>query len=235
MNKLIRQVAWDTVALGMPAWELLEHSAVALQQAVMTAGHHTIKVDPLADKRLLHEHGFYYCDTLIEPHCNAARLRPVRHPDATISKEVDAQQVLAIGHGAFVHGRFHRDFNLGRNVADLRYDNWLRQLLDEEQVYGLYWQGALSGFIGHSGNSLVLHALAEQQRGKGRAKFWWSAACSELLAAGHEEIRSSISASNLGALNLYASLGFSFKHPQDVYHRLTVTAQAAQDNESSAP
>lgn len=221
MSDLLKPTPWDTAAFGMPTWELTEYSAAALQQAAQTAGHHTIKVDPLADKRMLHEQGFYYCDTLIEPYCNATRLRPALHADAIIGKEPDAAQAMVICHGAFAHGRFHRDFNLSQDAADWRYDNWLKQLLDQRQVYGLYWQGALTGFIAHDGNSLVLHAVAERYRGKGYSKFWWSAVCEELLAAGHDEVKSSISAGNLAVLNLYASLGFSFRNPQDIYHRLT--------------
>ena len=220
MSTLIKATPWDTAAFAMPTWELSEYSSAALQQATQTAGHHSIKVDPLADKRLLHEYGFYYCDTLIEPHCSAERLRSMQHPDASISKVIDAEAALAICHGAFEHGRFHRDFNLSAAAADLRYDNWLKQLLEAHQVYGLYWQDGLAGFIGHSDNNLVLHALAEQHRGKGRSKYWWSAVCSELLELGHDEVKSSISASNLAVLNLYSSLGFSFNNPKDIYHRL---------------
>ncbi len=175
---LIKLTPWDTAAFGLSVWELLEYSEASLQQATQTPGHHNIKVNPLADKQLLHEYGFYYCDTLIEPRCNAARLRTVLHPDATISKTVDADQTLAIGHGAFTHGRFHRDFNLPRAAADLRYHNWLKQLLEAQQVYGLYWQGDLAGFICYIGNNLVLHAVAEMYRGKGLSKYWWSAVCS---------------------------------------------------------
>lgn len=217
---LIKPTPWDTAAFGIPTWELPEYSAAALRQATQTAGHHTIKVDPLADKRLLREYGFYYCDTLLEPYCAAAQLRKLQHPDASIAKQVHAQQALTICHGAFAHGRFHRDFNLDKTRADLRYDNWLKQLLDAGQVYGLYWQGDLAGFIAHNGNNLVLHALAEAYRGKGLAKHWWSAVCVELLAEGHAEVKSSISAANLAVLNLYASLGFRFRNPLDVYHRL---------------
>jgi L-amino acid N-acyltransferase YncA len=219
---LIKPTPWDTSAFGMPTWELAEYSEKALQQVAQTVGHFTLKVDPLADKRLLQVYGFYYCDTLIEPHCNATRLRAVQRPEANISKDVDIEQALAICHGAFAHGRFHRDFNLSKDAADLRYDNWLKQLLEAELVYGLYWQGALAGFIGHNGNTLVLHTLAEQYRGKGWSKYWWSAVCGELLALGHDEVKSSISASNLAVLNLYASLGFSFNNPQDIYHRLVL-------------
>lgn len=219
---LIKATPWDTAVFGISTWELLEYSESALQQAAQTAGHHTLKVDPLIDKRLLYDWGFYYCDTLIEPCCNKVRLRVTQHPDATISKEIDTEQVQAICHGAFAYGRFHRDFNLPKAAADQRYDNWLEQLLEAQQVYGLYWQGVLAGFIGYSGNNLVLHALAEKYRGKGLSKYWWGMVCSELLADGHEKVKSSISVTNLAVLNLYVSLGFSFNNPQDVYHCLVL-------------
>lgn len=220
MTELLKRTPWDMAVFGMPTWELLEYSTAALQQAARTAGHHTVKVDPLADKRLLHEHGFYYCDTLIEPYCGSVRLRPVQHEEATFGKDLAEGQAMDICHGAFAHGRFHRDFNLSREDADRRYDNWLRQLLEARQVYGLFWQGVLAGFIGYDGNKLVLHAVARQYRGRGLSKYWWSAVCAELLASGHDEVMSSISAGNPAALNLYAALGFSFRNPQDIYHRL---------------
>jgi len=222
MNKvnLIEATPWDTATLGMPTWQLTEYSELALQQARNTVGHHTLKVDPLADKRLLHQYGFYYCGTLIEPHCDNSRLRVITHPDATISKEIDVKLVLSICHGAFEDGRFHRDFNVPKAAADLRYDKWLKQLLDERKVYGLYWQGSLAGFIAHNDNCLVLHALARKYRGKGWSKYWWGAVCVDLLKSESYEIKSSVHASNLAIINLYASLGFYFKNPLDVYHCL---------------
>ena len=218
---LIKATPWDTATFGMPTWELSEYSEAALQLAANTAGHHTIRVDPLADKRLLESYGFYYCDTLVEPICIAERLRAQQHPDATISKNMETAQIIQICHGAFLHGRFHRDFNLPRAAADARYDNWLNQLLDEEQVFGLYWKGELAGFIGYRANNLLLHAVTEKYRGQGLARYWWSLACGALFAAGHREIHSSISAANLAVVNLYASLGFSFHNPRDIYHRMS--------------
>lgn len=217
---MIKDTPWDAAAFGIHTAEIVEYSDAALRHAAQIPGHYTIKVDPLANKRLLHEYGFYYCDTLIEPYCTAGKLRTFAHPDATIGKEADWQALLPICHGAFAHGRFHRDFNLDNACADLRYDNWLRQLYEKDAVYGLFWRGELAGFIAHAGNNLVLHTVTESQRGKGRAKYWWGAVSAELLAASHAEVKSSISAANLAALNLYASLGFSFRHPLDVYHLL---------------
>ncbi len=219
-TSLIKPTPWDAAVFNMPTWELLEYTEELLQKAAQIPGHQTLKLDPLANKQLLDKHGFYYCDTLIIPSCKQSRLRPVHHPDATVLKLIDIEHALKIFHGSFSHGRFHRDFNLPRSAADLRYDNWLKQLLAANQVYGLYWQGVLAGFIGHENNNLVLHAVVEEYRGKGLSKYWWSEVCLELFANGCDEVKSSISASNLAVLNLYASLGFSFSSPQDIYHRL---------------
>lgn len=222
MNDVIHETPWDAAAFGLHTAEILTYSAEALEQAGRTPGHYTIKVDPLADKRLLHEHGFYYCDTLIEPHCTAARLVSHAHPEATISKQIAWEKLLPICHGAFSHGRFHRDFNLDRTAADKRYDNWLHQSYEQQRVYGLFRQDELAGFIAYDANSLILHAVAPSQRGKGFARYWWSAVITELFASGHQEVKSSISAANAAALNLYASLGFGFRKPVDIYHRLIV-------------
>lgn len=215
---------WDTVAFGVASYELADASAESLRLAAQTPGHHTVRVDPLVSKQLLHEYGFYYCDTLIEPCCTAGELQAFAHPDAAINKNVLWQELHTICHGAFAHGRFHRDFNLDRARADLRYDNWLKQLYEQQNVYGLQWRNELAGFIGYSGNKLVLHAVAEGYRGKGLAKYWWSAVCAKLFEAGCEEVASSISAANTPALNLYASLGFRFRNPLDVYHSLVKQA-----------
>jgi ribosomal protein S18 acetylase RimI-like enzyme len=220
MSGVFNDTPWDTVAFGLYTAEITEYTPAALHEAMRVPGHYTIKVDPLVSKQWLHEGDFYYCDTLIEPYCAATKLKVSVHPDATIGKNVDWQALLPICHGAFAHGRFHRDFNLDNARADTRYDNWLHQLCRQQSVYGLFWRGELAGFIAHSGGSLVLHAVSAATRSKGFAKYWWSAVCTELFAAGHEEVTSSISATNMAALNLYASLGFSFRKPLDVYHRL---------------
>lgn len=218
----IKASPWDVEALGMSAYEIVDYSEVALQQALKNFGHYTIKVNPLTDKRMLNEYGFYYCDTLIEPYCTIDKLRAQIHCNASISKEFDSDQLLQICDGAFNYGRFHRDFNVNKTAANLRYENWLNHLISDQQVFALYWGNELAGFVAHDHNSLVLHAVSEGFRGKGLAKYWWSEVMQALFFMGHKNVKSSISASNLAALNLYASLGFSFKNPVDVYHRLII-------------
>jgi len=216
----IRPTPWDQVAFGIDCFELADSSPELLAQALQKRGHYTVKVDPLAPKQALHHHGFYYCDTLLEPWCTPPRLARVERGDLAIDGAPALETVIEICHGAFAHGRFHRDFNLDSRRADRRYDNWLRELHRERKVYGLLYQGDLAGFIACSGDCLVLHALAERYRGKGLARYFWSMVCARLFAEGLAEVRSSISAANLAALNLYAALGFRFRKPVDVYHRM---------------
>lgn len=216
-NESIRATPWDSLVFGTPTWEILEYTAAALRRATIEPGIYSIKVDPLADKALLHQSGFYYCDSLIEPYCTESSLNRFYESDISISEDVDADAVLSLCKGAFKHDRFHRDFNVSGSCADLRYNNWLAQLLAEERVYGLYWKQQLAGFIAYRGNSLVLHAIGAGFRGKGLAKYWWSAVCSEMLAE-NAEVSSSISLTNTAVLNLYTSLGFRFRDAVDCYH-----------------
>lgn len=224
VSPFVTSAPWDVAALGYPAWELREYSAAALAAADQVAGHQTIKLDPLSDKRLLQQHGFYYADTLLETAATRAQLRPLP-PAPTgvalrIGREFALDAMLAICHGAFAHGRFHRDFQVDPAAAALRYDNWLRQLAAASQLYALYADGQLAGFIGYHGHALVLHAVAPAFRGRGLARHWWHAVISTLFDSGAERVTSSISAANMAVLNLYASLGFNFRHPQDIYHRI---------------
>lgn len=217
--KLIERTPWDSMVLGCDAFELRVATPEAMAEA-RAPGHYTVKIDPRASKAMLHRHGFYYCDTLVEPYCAAARFQPVPHPAAGFRRDPDPDPLFAICRGAFQHGRFHRDFNIEPRVADLRYENWLRTLHAGGKVYGLLWLGGLAGFIAHESGKLVLHALGGEYRGRGIAKHLWSAVCADLVNRGEHELTSSISVTNLPALNLYASLGFQFRNAVDVYHRV---------------
>lgn len=212
---------WDTAVFGVNAYELTDFSREALELAAQIPGHYTVRIEPRASKELLHEYGFYYCDTLIEPFCPADRFSVFDDPAVSVKRDVPIRSLLTICHGAFSHGRFHRDFNLSPRLADQRYDNWLTQLHAAGKVYGLLYRDELAGFIAVNGNSLVLHAMAASLRGQGLAKYLWTPVCRSLFASGYNEIVSSVSASNLAVVNLYASLGFRFRKPVDLYHRLT--------------
>ena len=216
---LIKRTPWDSAALGCDAFELADSGAEALAQ-VRAPGHYTVRVEPLVSKEDLHRNGFYYCDTLVEPYCATGQLKLHPHPAAGFERRPPLEPLLAVCRVAFRHDRFHRDFNVERRLADLRYENWLRALHGASKVYGLTWEGETAGFIAHEEGKLVLHALGERHSGRGIAKHLWSAVCGDLAGNGAAELSSSISAANTPALSLYASLGFRFRNPVDVYHRV---------------
>lgn len=219
-GSFLRSTPWDSVVFGVDTYELGSCSREALAYADTVPGHFTVKVDPLASKRLLHEFGYYYCDTLVEPYSGRTNFVTHYHQDAGISTDVSLEELLAICDGAFAHGRFHRDFNLEPSDSDRRYNNWLRQLYRDHTVYSLMFNQEVAGFFACVGNRIVLHALSDRCKGKGLAKYLWSAACTRLFDAGHDELSSSVSASNLAVVNLYVSLGFRFRAACDIYHKM---------------
>lgn len=214
-------VPWDTAVFGIPVYEIVSPTLDALRLATQSPGHYTARIDPLATKQSLHHCGFYYCDTLIEPYCDLEQFIPFNDMDVSVCPDLELHSLLGICHGAFSHGRFHRDFNLSLAQANQRYDNWLAHLHATGKVYGLLYRGELAGFIAVDGNKLVLHALGKSQRGRGLAKSFWTPVCRTLFEAGHTQLTSSVSATNLAVMNLYARLGFRFRNPVDIYHRLT--------------
>lgn len=211
---------WDKKVYGFDTWEVVTPTEEVLSGLAAHSGHYTIKVDPLSSTERLHRHGFYYCDTLLEPFAERNRFVAFHHEQVGIDLTPQKDDVLKISHGGFRHGRFHRDFNIDPVLADRRYDQWASQLCDEKNVFGLTFAGDLAAFFGFRENKIVLHAVAERFQGKGLAKYLWSRACRELFDRGHGELTCSVSAANLAIVNLYASLGFRFRKPVDYYHRL---------------
>jgi ribosomal protein S18 acetylase RimI-like enzyme len=206
----------------MDTYELSEISEVVLHNLLIQCkpGHYTAKIDPLDKfaKKLLNDYGFYYCDTLLEPYCTMQNLITREHHLASISSSISLNEVVNICHGAFSHGRFHRDFNLDTMVADRRYNLWLEELFYSGNVWGLLYEDKVVGFWAFKDERILLHAIDPMHRGKGISKYLWELACKKMFSQGNKEIKSSISATNMPALNLYVSLGFSFRNPIDTYH-----------------
>ncbi|WP_240376784.1 GNAT family N-acetyltransferase [Bacillus piscicola] len=219
-SALLRSTPWDKRALGIDTYELLEYSEEALAKSFEKQGHFTIKVDPLVSKELLHQYGFYYTDTLLTPVLKREQFVSFDDDKITITRDVAREEVIAISEGIYEHGRFHRDFQLDRCLADQRYDNWLGQLYDVGTVWGLLYEGELAGFFAYSGNQVLLQAFKKEYQGRGLAKYFWTRAVRTLFDEGAEEVATSISAANLAMMNLVASLGFKFTKAVDIYHKI---------------
>jgi ribosomal protein S18 acetylase RimI-like enzyme len=220
ISKYAVETAWNSKAFGIETYELHSISKEILDEINVIPGHYSIKVDPISSKKLLHEYGFYYCDTQVEPFCTPEQFISFEHEDVSISRTTNLEDFVDIAKGAFFHSRWNRDFHLNPENADGRFVVWLKELYKEKSILALMFQDKLAGFWGSQDNRIILHAVNTQFRGRRLAKYLWSQPCKGLFEKGHSEITSSISMSNVSALNLYASLGFRFRYPLDVYHRM---------------
>lgn len=219
MTENIHSTPWDARAFGIDTYELDMDDEKTLRATTEKKGHFTIKVDPLASKELLHEYGFYYSDTLLKPYCRKENFCPFDDANVSLSETIGINDLVDVSNGAYRHGRFHRDFNIGREKADNRYDRWLSQLYDEGCVWGLLYDGNLAGFIAYKNNHVLLQAMKKEYQGRGLSKYFWTRACRTLFDKDNEEVTTSISACNLVMANLVTSLGFRFGDAVDVYHK----------------
>lgn len=211
---------WDSKIFGINTYEVVSISDEVMKKISGMKGHFTVRISPALSSKVVNDYGFYYCDTLIEPYCSKQNFKCFGNKDINISYKSGIDNLMKISNGAFICGRFHRDFNIDKKLADLRYDNWLKEFYKSGNVLGLIYKNDLAGFWCVAGNKIRLHAIGKNYKGKGLGKYLWSAACMELFRQGHKELISSISTSNAAILNLYASLGFKFRNPVDIYHKL---------------
>jgi dolichol-phosphate mannosyltransferase len=218
--KYLDKTPWDAQIFGIDTYQIRTVNKECMKIVSKIPGHYTAKVDPLSSKWILHENGFYYCDSLIEPYCPRESLIYFEHEKVSIGTNNSPEEIDREMYDAFLHGRFHRDFNINSHKANLRYVEWMKKLYSSDNVLTLMVNNDLAGIWGISENKILICAIVKKYRGKGYGKYLWSTACREMFKKGYDEIFSSVSATNLAALNLLSSLGFKFRNPVDVYHKL---------------
>ncbi|WP_010532059.1 GNAT family N-acetyltransferase [Lentibacillus jeotgali] len=216
----LRETPWDKRNFNINTYELMSTNEEALRETDENKGHYTLKVGPLENPEPFLRHGFYYVDTLIEPVCKKENLTLFEKEELSLSRTYDRDAILAIAEEAFVHGRFHRDFNIPDSLADKRYMNWVNDLLDAGKIIALKYGDDTAGFYGFDNDKVLLLGIREEYRSRGLAKAYTSLACQDQFQAGYDELKTSISAANVASLNLFYALGFRLRNTIDVYHKL---------------
>lgn len=219
-NHYLKETPWDQRTFKINTYEVVSEAEEALRETENRIGHYTLKADPFSPKGLLETYGFYYVDTLLQPECKAEDLREFENEGFTTKKEGDLESIKYMAKEVFVHGRFHRDKNVPAHLADLRYARWLEDLYRKNQVYFLYYQEQLAGFLGFEGNKILLLGMGEKFQGRGLSKPFLYSACRQLCSEGYDKLITSVSSINQASLNLFYSAGFKVKGSVDVYHKL---------------
>ncbi|WP_152655160.1 GNAT family N-acetyltransferase [Oceanobacillus sp. CFH 90083] len=221
MNEYLEPTPWDSRNFPLATFQLTEYSEAALQATEEVEGHFTIKVDPLADKSLLQKYGFYYADTLMEPYCNRDKFLKKVAGDVIFHEDYDAEEILAIAEEAFQGGRYHRDFQVPNEMADLRYRNWVKDLMDQKLLLAFKQGGCVKGFFAYQQENILLMAMHKDIRGQGFARPFAAACVKEQFErTGKEQLITSISPSNPASLNVFIGLGFRLRAGKDIYHKV---------------
>ncbi|GIO24706.1 GNAT family N-acetyltransferase [Oceanobacillus sp. J11TS1] len=221
MSEYLEPTPWDNRNFPLATFQLTEYSEAALQATEETEGHFTIKVDPLADKALLHKYGFYYTDTLLEPYCYRNTFLAERAGEVSFYEDYNADEVLAIAEEAFQGGRYHRDFQVPNEMADLRYRNWVKDLIEQNLILAYKQADRVAGFFAYQEENVLLLAMHKDIRGKGFAAPFAAACVKEQFErTNKEQLITSISPSNPASLNVFIGLGFRLRAGKDVYHKV---------------
>lgn len=220
MTQFLKPTPWDKRTFKIDTYELTASHEEALQETDNVQGHFTLKIDPLENPKRLIEHGFYYMDSLTEPVCKKANLHVFKNDMIRLSQEYEEEAILQIAKEAFMHGRFHRDFNVPNSLADTRYMRWVDDLMKENKIYSLLYDGELAGFYGFDHDKVLLLGMKKKFQGKGLAKPFTSLGCLKQFNEGFSTLYTSISAANIASLNLFYDLGFKVQKTRDVYHKL---------------
>lgn len=220
MPQYLRPTPWDKRTFKIDTFELTAAHEEALEETDEHEGHFTLKADPLDDPEPFIKHGFYYMDSLIEPVCDKENFRLITNEDITLSQNFRKDDILQIAEKVFVHGRFHRDFNVPDRLADIRYMRWTQDLIESNNLYAWLYNGELAGYFGFEENKVLLIGVNEAFQGRGLTKVCTSMNCQRLFDTGYDQLYTSISAANVASLNLFYSLGFKLKKTRDVYHKL---------------
>lgn len=226
MNEYLKPTPWDSRNFPVDTFQLTEYSEKALQAAEGVEGHFTIKVDPLADKALLQKYGYYYADTLLEPYCDRNRFLEDRAEAVVFHEDYNKNEVLAIAEEAFQGGRYHRDFQVPNEMADLRYRNWVNDLIEQNLILAYKQDGRVAGFFAYQEENILLLAMHRNIRGQSFA-IPFAAACvkEQFRRTDKTQLITSISPSNPASLNVFINLGFRLRAGKDIYHKVNGSLQ----------
>lgn len=218
MNGL-KQTPWDKRTFQIDTYEIVDINEDTLKLTDELEGHFTVKIDPLANHKLLHAYGFYYVDTLIEPRCKKEKLQLFHNNMVHLTTDFNVDNVLDIAANTFEHGRFHRDNMIPNHLANKRYMRWVEDLIEENGIYALIYNEKEVGFYGFKNDRVLLLSIHPDYQGANLAKSFTSMCVKRQFELGYEELKTSISAANVKSLNLFIKLGFTLHKTVDVYHK----------------
>jgi hypothetical protein len=233
---------WDTEIFGFPvaAWQPGDPAAIAADPEAFRKGFRgwasthgielvacTVVADDRAWQAILPEVGFAFVEQTVR-----IRLRlqafdaPPPATPVRLATPEDGPSLEEIAGNAFRHGRYHADPRFPRELADHRYQYWVRSTFrstdPRDRVYVLGRPGTVKGFfqlqLNEDRAETGIMAVSKALQGSPAGPELVIGTQLALKSEGVRWITSKVSAANVALLNLVTSLGYRLRQPEATYH-----------------
>lgn len=236
-------VPWDSQIFNFPLYQLLlsEKKPISINKLKELLDHlyeynqgkclvfAKVGSEKILLKQLLAGSGFYHVETAIEPYRNLGtfeferRFEELRLREATTE---DKPKLFVLARNAFSADRFHLDPNIPNERASYRYEYWLENGFQSEDpiyVYESVKDGNLIGFchlkeVTEDIVDFSLGAVEAKAQKVGLGVLMYSECLMICKSSGYKQMVTRISINNIGVLNIYTHLGFSFRNPTSTFH-----------------
>jgi len=234
-------VPWDSELISRPVAQIANIDVVNFNRActdilefVQWKAHQDIQFsscrlpeNKTLECQLLQQFGYRYVELNYRPELDLNRLRFELDDEFKFvpALESDKSELIDIAANVFRFGRFHDDPNLGPEVGNFRYGQWMKNAFTNplQEVIKCVWQQKTVAFFVQEKHDMdevfwSLVGLLPGFEGKGLGRKVWRSYLAQLHAAGTKRVSTSISSRNVPVFNLYVSLGFRFPQANITFH-----------------
>jgi hypothetical protein len=178
-------------------------------------------------RKLLFEKRFYFAESSLEiSKLKIQKFEPKKLPPVSLhlAKKEDISEVKSIAVSAFDFSRFHEDPYIPLEAAQLRYDNWINDLVKQGAIIHLAKvSDQIVGINIQKIDSLKKEASLILCGCKKGAELYVLSLWNEILSfnkeVGIRKISTLISASNTNMVNIYAHFDFKINNNLFGYHK----------------
>lgn len=171
--------------------------------------------------------GFRYIDITVLAHY--LNIQKISYPATKIelipAREENLNEVVKISGEVFEYGRYHSDKSFPRQLADKRYQDWVKRSFRKENNQELLVaqkDNQICAFavieIKDKEGRLHLNAVARNWQGKGIGLDSIVSMLRYFKKSGVDSVTTKISASNIRVMNLHSKLDANFDNPQVLFH-----------------
>lgn len=186
-----------------------------------------INSDDIRLRKLLFEKRFYFAESSLEiSKLKIQKFEPKKLPPVSLhlAKKEDISEVKSIAVSAFDFSRFHEDPYIPLEAAQLRYDNWINDLVKQGAIIHLAKvSDQIVGINIQKIDSLKKEASLILCGCKKGAELYVLSLWNEILSynkeVGIRKISTLISASNTNMVNIYAHFDFKINNNLFGYHK----------------